>query len=185
MENLSVFKIKSVFVLAITAAVFVLTGCSDGGGSKSSKKTCPSTAYYDQYDGQWYVSYSDRKICNPMPGVQPQGCGYGEVIVRSPFQYDVNYDPRYMSDPRYTNQNYHFNNGTYQEVCMQPYGNAWSYVANAGGYYYVDLGLLNTSLYGNAGLSYSVGTPMVYYPQQNNTATTLLTLGVLAALFLL
>lgn len=196
MENLAINKnvIGKIGLVVIALATLVLTGCSDGGGSKSSKNACSAHAYYDQYDGQWYNSPSDRKVCNPLPGVGANGCNSGEAIVRSPYEYNTSYDPRYMYDTR-SNLNYHTNANSYREICMNQYGPGWDYVSNNGGYYYVNQGLLNTSLNAgfninagfntgwNSGYSYST-PPTIYYPNNNgnSTANTLLSLGVLAAL---
>jgi hypothetical protein len=182
MKNLNL--LKNLCVLTVTFMALFITGCSDGGSSKSSTKTCPSNAYYDQYDGEWYTNSYDRKICNPLPGASQYGCASGEVHVRSPYQYDNDYDSRYMTDSNYINSNYHINGGKYHEVCMYPGGAGWDHVKNAGAYYYVNLGAINTTL--NASYGYSYSTPTYYYSSgQNNTANTVLTLGVLAALFLM
>ena len=163
-----------------------LTACSDGGGgskkSKASTNTCPNNAYFDAYTGEWFVSYNNHTICNPLPGANARGCKAGEVVVRSPFQFDSNFDPRLMSPSTYSNHNYHRTSNSYQEICMQQGGSGWSHVANAGVYFYVDLGRINTTVYGH---TYHPNPPIVYQPQQNNNTGLILTLGVLAALFLL
>ncbi len=177
--------LKNLCFVFVTLTTIALIGCGgDSGGSKASTKACPSNAYYNHADGEWYRSRNDLTICNPLPDVQPQGCDIGEVVVRSPFSYDVNYDPRYASDLKHTNSNYHYTNGSYREICMSIGGAGWGHVSY-GGYYYVNLGLLNASLNTNIGVRYTTTyTPIIHSSNTNNTAAALLTLGVLAALFL-
>lgn len=184
MKNLA--SIKNVLALTMILMTLGLTACSDGGGggkqSKASTNTCPNNAYYDAYTGEWFVSYNNHTICNPLPGANTHGCRNGEVTVRSPYQYDSNYDPRLLNQTNYSNHNYHNQKGLYKEICMQQGGSGWSHVTNAGGYFYVNLGLINTTIYGNP---YYRQPPIVHQPYQNNNTAALLTLGVLAALFLM
>ena len=182
MKNLNL--LKNVFALTMIFLTLGLTACSEGGGGKSKASTnaCPSNAYYNTLDGEWYISHTDLRVCNPLPGVQPHGCGPGEVVVRSPYQYDADYDPRLLNQSNYGNTNYHSQHGSYQEICMTQGGSGWSHVSNAGFYYYVDIGLINASVYGNVGYS---TPPIVYQPQNNNNTALILGLGVLAALFIL
>lgn len=178
--------IKKICFVILTLIAMALTGCGGDSGkaSKSSTKACPYNAYYNHADGEWYNSRTDLTVCNPLPDVQPQGCGVGEVVVRSPFSYDVNYDPR-TTDFRNVNANYHTTHGGYREICMAIGGAGWGHVTYGGFYYYVNLGLLNTSLNAGVNVRYTTTyTPIVYSSNNNNTAAALLTLGVLAALFL-
>ncbi len=181
MKNLS--TLKNVFALVSILFTLGLTACSDSGGTKSkaSTQTCPSNAYYDTIESEWYVSQNQLTICNPLPGVQPHGCQSGFVKVRSPYQYDVNFDVR-TNNLNNVDPNYHYNHGGFNEICMQPNGPSWSHVSNAGFYYYVNIGLINTTIFGNAVIT---TPPIIYYPQNNNNTGVILALGVLAALLIL
>lgn len=182
MKNLDL--LKNVFAVTMIFLALGLTACSEGGGGKSKASTnaCPSNAYFNTLDGEWYISRTDLKVCNPLPGVQPQGCGPGEVVVRSPHQFDEGFDPRQFTPSSYSNHNYHRTNGNFKEICMQQGGSGWFHVANAGFYFYVDLGLINTTVYGH---TYHQTPPIVYQPQTKNNTDVIIGLGVLAALFLI
>lgn len=184
---------KTILSLTLTLISLFFLGCSDdGGGSKSSKDACSANPYYNTYDNQWYRSYNDLTICNPLPVTQNGNCRNGEVIVRSPYAYGNNQNNFAQSNVNVNvnvNINYHQTRNAYREICMAPFGAGWDYVVNAGGYYYVDYWRLNNAYnnmgyYGNAGV---VNTGYVnagiVYPV--NPLQTVIALGVLAAIFAL
>lgn len=205
MENLKLDIIKKLGVVLIALFAMNLIGCSDsGGGSKASTKACPANPYYDSYEDEWYVSRYDLTSCNPLPRVVDGNCGPGEAIVRSPYDYGVNFEIEFevgVSAGSNIRPNYHQSRGNYSDVCLNQGGRAWDYVDYnpRGDYHYVNYNRIYGAQIGasvSGSISAGVGThygpqygtpPIIYQSGHYNQGinplwSTVLTLGVLAIL---
>lgn len=146
MENLTKTKM-TLLASFFTFCTLFFIGCSDSGGgteSRNSTSACPSNPYYDQYKDEWYVSYNDLTICNPLPAAQNLNCSGGEVIVRSPFEYGN----RFNND--FNNRNIDINNNNFN--CNNP--NCYNNASFNGGVNVNASVNINANINGNVSLDY-------------------------------